>query len=238
MQTPVLLTSAIDVNIEIPWHKRKDIDTRIKDYIKALTFYITNSDFTEIVFCDGSNYWLEAFDFLFPLAKIFEKKIELISFQQDTEKVIKKWKWYWEQQIINYALQHSEFLKNCHTFYKISGRYLIKNINNILKNEVKKQNIFFRTSLLDRQNANTAFFKTSPIFFKENLENIEALVDDFKGHGLEFCYYQKLRWKKLPSFTELPVFMGVSGSGWNLYPGKILMAIKQVCNKLWLHTLW
>ena len=58
---------------------------------------------------------------------------------------------------------------------------------------MKKQNIFFRTSLLDRQNTNTAFFKTSPIFFKENLENVEALVDDFNGHGLEFCYYQKLR---------------------------------------------
>ena len=237
MWNTLLLTSAIDVNIEIPWHKRKDINIRVKDYIKALTFYITHSDFTEIVFCDGSNYCLKDFDFIFSLAQIFEKKLELLSFQQDIQKVIKKWKWFWEQQIINYALQHSEILKNSHSFYKITGRYLIKNINNILKNETEEENVFFRTSLLDRQNCNTAFFKTSPIFFKKNLQNVEDLVNDFNGHWLEFCYYQRLCWKRLSSFTELPIFMGISGSWGNLYPWKILIYIKQICNKLWLHTL-
>jgi hypothetical protein len=46
-------------------------DHREKEYLRALIYYITESYFDDIVFCDNSNTYLKDFDYLKDLAKRF-----------------------------------------------------------------------------------------------------------------------------------------------------------------------
>gem|GEM_PF-1582104 len=73
-------------------HKTIPQGIRVQQYVDTLIFYITKSFFTHIVFCDGTNYDMVNINFLQNLAKIYNKKIEFLSFQQDISLVLSKGK--------------------------------------------------------------------------------------------------------------------------------------------------
>jgi hypothetical protein len=61
----LLLTSTITPNVSIKNKSSQELDvnSRVKDYLRALVYYITQSDFDAIVFCDNSNTYLPNHDF-------------------------------------------------------------------------------------------------------------------------------------------------------------------------------
>jgi hypothetical protein len=79
----LLLTSTISPHQNIQNKSSQDLDTnrRKQDYLRALIYYITQSDFDEIVFCENSNTYLKEFDDVKKIAEIFGKKIEFLIFQ-------------------------------------------------------------------------------------------------------------------------------------------------------------
>ena len=58
----------------------RNIENRKKDYIRALLYYITQSNFDNIVFCENSNANLEEFVNVINIAKIFNKNLEILIF--------------------------------------------------------------------------------------------------------------------------------------------------------------
>ncbi|MDR3169919.1 MAG: hypothetical protein LBU27_09635 [Candidatus Peribacteria bacterium] len=87
-----LLTSAITINKEIVGHKKISENERLQQYVNALIFYITQSNFDVLIFCDGTNYDINQLQFLSNLANLYGKQVEFLSFQQNLQKVIEKGK--------------------------------------------------------------------------------------------------------------------------------------------------
>ena len=138
----LIMTSAIRPPKWMPFHKAIEEKERIKQYLDAILFYLTKSDFESIVFVDGSGIESDFFYFLFPIADFYNKKFEMLSFENDPILLKSKWKGYGENNILKFAIENSALLKNYKCFYKVTGRYLIKNINQILKNEEMNENVF------------------------------------------------------------------------------------------------
>ena len=142
----LLLTSCIHPKYD--WENPSFYDIREKQYEDALKYYIYNSKFTHIIFVDNSNYILKYIKNLKPqennLYNINCKIIEYISF--DWNKLTKKYQYgFWEQEIMDYALDNSIILKKLkddESFFKITWRYIIKNINHLIDTSPKE--LFFR----------------------------------------------------------------------------------------------
>ncbi|MDR2415713.1 MAG: hypothetical protein LBD75_03780 [Candidatus Peribacteria bacterium] len=79
----LLLTATLHPSQKIIGKNKAELDFihREKEYLRALCYYITDSNFVNIVFCDNSNTYLEEFDHIKSLAKKFGKKIEFLMFQ-------------------------------------------------------------------------------------------------------------------------------------------------------------
>lgn len=234
----LIMTSAIRPPKWMPFHKAIEEKERIKQYLDAILFYLTKSDFESIVFVDGSGIESDFFYFLFPIADFYNKKFEMLSFENDPILLKSKWKGYGENNILKFAIENSALLKNYKCFYKVTGRYLIKNINQILKNEKMNENVFFRTSVLDRSLCNTGFFKVSKELFKRELWNLWDNVNDKQGVFLEHLYLKQLTRKtKIKNFKLLPRFSWIYGGGDRMDLPLTLELIKDFCNLLWLHNI-
>ena len=112
----LIMTSAIRPPKWMPFHKAIEEKERIKQYLDAILFYLTKSDFESIVFVDGSGIESDFFYFLFPIADFYNKKFEMLSFENDPILLKSKWKGYGENNILKFAIENSALLKNYKCF--------------------------------------------------------------------------------------------------------------------------
>ncbi len=103
---------------------RPNFDTRENDYIKALSFYKEVG--FPILFVDNSMYRSEK---ILSLMANYNK-FEYLTFQS---KYSHLGKGHGEMEIFDYALNNSELLKQTDLIFKISGRYIIRNISKFIK---------------------------------------------------------------------------------------------------------
>lgn len=242
MRNTLLMTSSISVDKNMKFHNHIPEKDRLKQYISAVVFYIMESNFTDIVFVDWSWYDLNNLNFLKELASRFDKKIELLSFNNDQKQVVIHWKWYWENKIIEYALDNSDVLNKNDIFYKVTWRYIVKNINNIVKNEKNNRNVFFKISFLWKFGwmCNTAFFKCGLSEFQKNLWWVGENVYDEKWVYLEHIYFNAIKNNdfKVKCFKELPVFHWKAWWDWrDIDLNKRWTIIREICNKIWLYNI-
>lgn len=75
-------------------------------------------------------------------------------------------KGYGELQIIKYAVEHSELLEKCDFIVKITGRYLVENIDTFLK-ELQTEDRTLVVADYDKQGHYTygGLFIARPVFF-------------------------------------------------------------------------
>ena len=207
----VLLTGTIKPNIKIRgwkyWYKWSiDVNERIMDYYISILFYITYSDFKNIVFCENSNYNFDTqITSLKKIAETCNKNLEIIQFKWNNDALQKTYYWYWEWEIINYALSKSEILQNCKNWYKITWRYIIGNINSILERNKKDDNLFFRLLFgFWLFTICTAFFKTNNITYNKYLYDINDKLKPWIT--LESLYYIVLKKSTIKSWklSEIP----------------------------------
>lgn len=111
---------------------RFDSLERENDYFEAVKFYLSKGYY--VVFCENSNTTSEKILKL----QTSDQRLEYITFL--TELSIKGKSWG-EIEIFNYALQNSKLLRDVDYIVKITGRYIIKNIEEILTatNSVEKE---------------------------------------------------------------------------------------------------
>lgn len=174
-----------------------DMKKREAEYLDALNFYINESNFTHIVFVDNSNTVLDCFknEKMDPFVQINGKTIEYLTFDWNKLTSVYEY-WFWESEILDYAIENSEILKNMESsdsFFKITGRYVIKNINELINKSWDW--LFFRW--IWWFSCVTAIFKITKDKFKKLLyEKVKTFYIDkskWRFITLETVYYILLR---------------------------------------------
>ncbi len=210
-------------------------------YIQNIIRYIAFSNAENIVFCENSGYPIQDKDTLTAIAKLFKKELEILQFNGDHEKSVKKWRWFWENEIIEYAIQKSQLIKESWTFIKITWRYRCENINQIIDWSKNKDICFSKLmpiSLkeINTKAVNTAVFKTSVDFFNKVLTGAGKDVDDTKIHFLEHVYFDRLKKKskKIFSLPQYPKMRGMTWEGKILKKSRLVETIMHILHKLWI----
>lgn len=215
-------------------------NVRLKDYLENILFLITKTNIKKIVFCENSNYNSDILLFIEKLAQIYWKKFEYITFLWNSKKVVTNWRWYWEQEILNYFIDNSKLLDWENDFYKLTWRYKVKNINEIVSLEANNKNIFVKMSPLDNR-CSTAFFKSNIEFFKKNFYGIWEKINDelWENNQIEWVYRNILllnKWE-FSNFKKLPIFEANTGSWYKLKENFLKDSIKNILNILWLYKI-
>jgi hypothetical protein len=196
MNNTLLLTACIQPSWSTPGKSSENLflETREQQYLDAICYYIEYSDFTHITICDNSNYdfAIPVWQQLYWLAKNYHKHIELLSFDGNKESHIYGYG-YGEAEIFDYAFEYSQLLKWSTSRYKITGRYIVKDINTVLE-KTQHYECFFQKQwlLISPFTVSTAVFKISNNTYQQYLHKkqirLYAALDtkDYKGH-----YYVK-----------------------------------------------
>jgi len=231
MKKIVLLTGTINPKkFNTPFTKLMNKEERLGQYLDTIYKYIVFSNFDVIIFCENSMYKYN-YNSLKKLAKSNGKILEILSFTGDKREISKRGKGYGEGEIMEHALHKSRYLNvPKQTFYKITGRIFIKNINNILEYS-KKDNYFFSVG---NNHCVTLFFKCSVIFYKNTLLNAYMACDEKNGIFLENVFYDsvKMHKKEVHCFNDYPYYDGVAGTTGKKYGNKIKWLFRQIQIKL------
>ena len=211
----LLITGAIDIsNFAVPFVKIIDLEERLQQYLDSLEHAINHySEVDSIVFCENTNYKHDYSD-LQEKAKKRGKELEILTFQGDYETLQKKGKGYGEGEIIKYALNHSAILAKSDCFYKLTGRVVVENMNQIMRSTTA-ENAFIFSPLHERNTykyVRTLFYKVSTSFYKQTLIDAYLDVDDFRNMYLEHVFFDRLRDSSTTSFRIYPKFIGISAS--------------------------
>jgi len=207
----LVLTWTISPSAKTLWKSKKELNTfvREKEYFDAIYYYLVESDFNTIIFCDNSNYNFQYKNILLKIAEDKWKNLELLKFEWNPIYPEKYWYGAWEQEILDYIFDNSKYIHKNKTRFKITGRYIIKNINDTIK-QLEWQDIYFQKPGIRARwlNVGTAFFKISNDFYRNNIYmHVLKVFDDifssktfdmrnFTSYpyiSVEYIYYYVLR---------------------------------------------
>lgn len=119
-------------SLNLPYSHTLDPLQREKVYYETIKYYIKESKFWSIVFCDNSNYDFWYSENLYEIAKKFRKKLELLRFMWDTDLSTKISYWAGEAEILDYIYMNSKLVHESGLWVKITWRYIVKNINDVI----------------------------------------------------------------------------------------------------------
>lgn len=213
--SPLLITSVVKTyatESNILKNKRQ----RLKQ-TKGAVFKIANQKlFSDIVIVDGSNTKIFTDDEINQFSSI-GVTIEQIYFQQNAEDVRVGGKSQGELQIMYHAIQNSKLIKESGGFYKISGRYSIKNLKAIVRSIDRFDNVFYFDNPpsigLGGRFVATIFYKAQNDFFLKHFGDASADCGYHTDGFLEAIFYRRLvKLKKRRCFPPFPHYEGVSGT--------------------------
>ena len=214
----ILLTACINPG-NTPFTFLNNQEERKMQYIKALKFYLSNSNF-KIVFADNSNV-----DISSSFSQEIESgRLEYLTFQGNKDK--ERGKGVGECEIIQYALRNSKIINRYQKVrvQKITGRLIIKNIN--LINNIHRL-CFSRNTVFFSINSDISFPDTrciiAPKSFYTKLLNMKSAIDDSVGYYFEHALLDTLIKEKDYSYSPFfiqPDIIGMSGTTGKLYKSK------------------
>lgn len=238
----ILLTGTIAPSPKLANLQVTDIEIRYHQYIHNIIYYLSVDGIDNVIFSENSWYPIKDKWLLSQVAKYYWKELEIIQFQWDIDGIIAYWRWYGEQEILEYTLKNSHILSQSKHFFKVTWRYLIHNLSEVIQacNISQSKNFFVVMSPWERR-CSTAFFACSTDFFQTYLWWCGHNIDDKKWemHQIEWVYYTILKHTKkyIQSFPILPIFSAHTWSGYTLTPNTIKDYIKKICNVLGLYTI-
>lgn len=150
------------------------IEQRRQEYIQAIKFYLSTTKYNILV-VDNSDY---DFSKDFP----HESRLEALHFTET--RPVTKGKGYAETLLMQYGFEHSKFIQEATQIIKITGRYLIKNINKQLFFCNNKKALYVDSSI-DFYFAQSYFFIAPKQFFTASLLPRVEEMDDKEGVFLE-----------------------------------------------------
>lgn len=214
MNKIIFLTACVKPN-GMSYTKLNDVHIRKQQYIDALQWYLENTSY-KIVFVENSNTDISE-NFTEWLTE--EERLEIHTFDgNEYEKNLGKG--YGEARILQYGFEHSDFLKQeSDMVIKISGRYLCKNIKEIISRYSSADTIYANIGKDDwGGNIADSSFVIGTVGFWKNyfLPRREELNDSKRFHFEHLLYESICSWtkdgKKHREFWVLPHIEGISGT--------------------------
>lgn len=184
MVPPVLvLTATVNPGPLTINNLRPDPNLRLEDYRKALRFWLAEPTFTQIVFCENSAFDLSSLVEVSRLHNPHQKAVEFLSFLA-APFPLQKGKSYGELMILEYVLQDSALLRNASHLMKVTGRYRVPNIAELLRGDVSRYDVIcdFRRNLIT---TDSRVFCASLSFLREYLLPLRDILDESACLGFE-----------------------------------------------------
>ena len=230
----LLLTGAIDISsFNVPSTAIVDVNERLLQYLSSINYAIFNyNTISEIVFCENTNYVYD-YSSLIEKAAINGKKLEIISFLGDYSTIQQKGKGYGEGEIIKYALYKSEILECCNTFFKLTGRLIVRNLDKILLTTNSENCFIYHPKTIyqiSEDHIETFFYKVNKSLYIRYLKDIHEDVDESQSRYLEHVFYEKLSYLDVQSFKIVPQISGLSGTSGNSYDARTPIKILEKIN--------
>lgn len=232
----LLITGAIDISaFQVPYTRLTDTKVRLQQYIDSLEYAIDNYHrIHQIVFCENTGYRYD-YSELLKKAEQKGKELEIISFSGNYQTIQVKGKGYGEGEIVEYALKNSRTLQNCVFFYKLTGRIMVRNMDQLMDRSPSDNTFIFFSDLkgrFEKGKVRTLFYKVNTSFYKQNLIDAYMEADDNRHHYLEHVFYDRLAKIPLPSFGKFPDFAGIQASTGKLYQTKLKLIKYRLYHRL------
>jgi len=208
----VLLTATINP-AGVVYTKRNDALTRENDYKEAMKLWLNKTPY-HIIFCENSGYDLSSIK---ENMDLYSDRCECLSFAGNNFPG-GLGKGYGEMLIFKHVLSNSKLFYESEFIVKVTGRYFIRNITDIVDNLRKERNIYISADLKRGLTfADSRIFFSSPSFFSDFLIKKAELVNDAAGiyfeHILANAVLEAIiggyKWMPLP---YRPVVVGYSGT--------------------------
>ena len=166
---------------------------RLDQYKRAVRFYLDIDCIAKIVFCDNSNY-IGNYDDLIAYANQKGKTLEVLCFSGDFETAVRKGKGFGEGEISNYALHNSKLMHNDDYFIKVTGRHIIDNISQIIRN-INMKDVYFSPASYKPGNSmvSTVLFSMKRDYYLEYFRSVHENVDDPHGFYYEHAMFRQLK---------------------------------------------
>ena len=160
MNIVILLTGCIVPNTDDVL-AIKDIQTRKKQYIDAINWYLTNTPY-KVVFGENSGT-----DISNEISKDYLDRVEFITFESKPI-LPDRGKGYKEMEIIEACINESTFIENAQVVVKGTGRLILKNIMSLTR-LMPRRNDYFIYSWMSTKKVmcDSRFFFCSPKFLRE-----------------------------------------------------------------------
>ena len=212
----LLLTGAIDLRkYSVPFTSLVGFDVRLSQYHHSIEYAVDNySTIDKIVFCENTCYDYD-FSIFSKKAKSKGKEFEYLTFQGNYDQIQKLGKGYGEGEIIKYALEHSRLLKTESSFYKLTGRLIVKNMDLIIKTTHAGNAFIFKQKEISDRPSNyfeTYFYKVEIALYKQYLIKAYLFCNDNEHKHLEHVFHDELSGLPLRSFKLPPLVSGILGS--------------------------
>ena len=210
----LIITACISVGREIPCVSICNSSDRLQDYLKTIYWVIVETNFSDILFCDNSDFDLDAVNemrLLKEQAQQNQKNLEYFHFQGNVKAVQAKGKGYGEGEIISWLYDNCLTMRTYKCYYKITGRLTINNIQQISLSEKVENTFIFDVG---SKCVDTRFYKLSMKDYKTFFKGIYKDVDDTHNMFLEHVYYRTLVSQRLAfgRFDRSLEFRGKSGT--------------------------
>ncbi len=167
-----------------------DSNERLNQYKDAISKYITDSVFTDIVFVENSGHEFPVLEFEV-LAGKHGKRFEFLSrtlTETEVLTMLKKGKSWGEADLIDYAVKNSKLIKEYPVIYKCTGRCFLTNSKKIVNNSLKSAFSKHRTGA----QVSTHFFKLNISDYYNYLEKAKELIGDYNDSNIETTWYNMI----------------------------------------------
>ena len=210
----IVLTASIDPK-GMSLVKRDNVLVREQDYIEVIQSLISKP--YAVVFCENSGYSLDAIKFC--LEKRTFKFNEVLQFDgQQFPRHLGKG--YGELMILEYATAQSKLIATSDYVVKITGRYKVLNLDNVLES-IHMTNAFVIADFKPSgRYTYSGVFICKPAFISLYLNKYKSFLDDSKNQTMEVALHNAIKdairdgYECIP-FACKPVVEGYSGT-WNV----------------------
>jgi hypothetical protein len=210
-----LITSTVAPAAGVLLLKRTDVQERLADYVRAFDFYcrcLCRGIFDRIVYVENSGYPLDRLQGVAQRHGV-SSLIEFVSYRADTPPANNRL--YLELNLISHALEASSFLKDPDAvIWKITGRYIIKNVSKIVaKCSARQKDLYINCRNLPSRYTDFYFVG----FRRPAFDVLFPDLDAYRGREAgEFKLRQTLDQdlpgvSVLPRFPAVPRVLGVRG---------------------------
>ena len=238
-----LITSTISPQSNVYMLAHANKLKRIEEYKDAFSFYcdqLKGGVFDAISYVDNSGVDLADFKKI-AVNKGVVSKVEFISYKSELSPKFERA--YLELNLISHFMSHSFFLKEKSniTIWKITGRYKILNVGNIIKkSSTVKKDLYINYRNYPHKWTDLYFFGFSPNFFDKVFQNnLEYYRDTELGERALRRYLddniKQLNlsiMKRLPSPPKVSGIRGFDGTPYLDFRGKVKYYLRVIFNKV------